>query len=108
MSGRLQGRKIKRSEVGKDHSQLRMGQAPQFNATLNNTVIGLLSLVGKKNVAAARRSMEYDPWLAFDYAIALYIFTGSFKSHQQPPDLSVNMWVLCFSTFFTNSQSKDF
>lgn len=53
-------------QLREDHSQLRMGQAPQVNAILNNTLIGLLSLVGKKNVAAARRSMEYDPRLALD------------------------------------------
>ena len=53
-------------QLREDHSQLRRGQAPQVNAILNNTVLGLLKLSGKPNVAQARRSMEYYPSLALD------------------------------------------
>lgn len=42
-----------------DGSQLRMGKAPEVNAVLNNTVIGLLLGQGVTNVAQARREFEY-------------------------------------------------
>ena len=45
--------------LGEDASQLRRGNAPQANAILNNTVLGLLGLAGISNVAAARRELEY-------------------------------------------------
>ena len=38
-----------------DHSQIRTGGGPQVMATLRNTVIGLLRLVGHTNIAAALR-----------------------------------------------------
>ncbi len=42
-----------------DHSQLRMGHAPQLLAVLNNTVLGLLARQGVTNVAEARRQFAY-------------------------------------------------
>ncbi len=43
-----------------DHSQLRMGHAPQLLAILNNTVLGLLACQGATNVAEARRVFAYQ------------------------------------------------
>jgi predicted transposase YbfD/YdcC len=43
-----------------DHSQLRMGHAPQLFAVLNNTVLGLLARQGVTNVAEARREFAYQ------------------------------------------------
>jgi len=48
-----------------DHSQLRMGHAPQLFAVLNNTVLGLLARQGVTNVAEARREFAYQ----FDKAL---------------------------------------
>lgn len=48
-----------------DHSQLRMGQAPQLFAALNNTALGLLAGQGVTNVAEARREFAYQ----FDKAL---------------------------------------
>lgn len=42
-----------------DHSQLRMGQAPQVLAILNNIVVGLVARQGKTNLAEARREFAY-------------------------------------------------
>lgn len=47
-------------QLGEDYSQLRRGSAPQVNAILNNTVLGLLNLKGRHDLAQARREMEYD------------------------------------------------
>jgi predicted transposase YbfD/YdcC len=49
-----------------DHTQVRMGHAPQMLATLNNTVLGLFARVGATNVAEARRAFAYQ----FDRALA--------------------------------------
>jgi len=43
-----------------DHSQLRMGHAPQLLAVLNNTALGLLARQGVTNVAEARREFAYQ------------------------------------------------
>jgi predicted transposase YbfD/YdcC len=43
-----------------DWSQLRMGKAPEVNAVLNNTALGLLLGQGVTNVAEARRDFEYQ------------------------------------------------
>lgn len=48
-----------------DHSQLRMGHAPELFAALNNTVLGLLARQGVTNVAEARREFAYQ----FDKAL---------------------------------------
>jgi len=48
-----------------DHSQLRMGHAPQLFAVLNNTVLGLLARQCVTNVAEARREFAYQ----FDKAL---------------------------------------
>jgi len=53
-------------QLREDHSQLRQGQAPELNALLNNTVLGLLRLSGRKNIAQARRELQYRPDLALD------------------------------------------
>lgn len=45
--------------LGEDWSQLRMGQAPEVNAILNNVVIGLLVGQGVSNLADARREFDY-------------------------------------------------
>lgn len=42
-----------------DHSQLRMGHAPQMLAILNNIVVGLVARQGKTNLAEARREFAY-------------------------------------------------
>lgn len=49
-----------------DHSQLRLGHAPEMLAVLNNTVLGLLARQGETNVAQARRAFAYhfDRFLA--------------------------------------------
>lgn len=46
--------------LGEDHSQLRLGKAPEVNAILNNLVVGLLMQQGVKNVAEARRKLDYS------------------------------------------------
>ncbi len=43
-----------------DHSQLRMGHAPEMMAVLNNVVLGLLARLGEVNVAHARRDFAYQ------------------------------------------------
>jgi predicted transposase YbfD/YdcC len=43
--------------LGEDASQVRMGQAPQVLATLNNAVCGLLARAGLTNLAALQRSL---------------------------------------------------
>jgi predicted transposase YbfD/YdcC len=43
-----------------DHSQLRMGHAPQVLAILNNIVVGLVARQGKSNLAEARREFAYQ------------------------------------------------
>jgi len=48
-----------------DHSQLRMGHAPELFAALNNTALGLLARQGVTNVAQARREFAYQ----FDKAL---------------------------------------
>jgi predicted transposase YbfD/YdcC len=48
-----------------DHSQLRMGHAPQLLALLNNTVLGILACQRVTNVAHARREFAYQ----FDKAL---------------------------------------
>lgn len=40
---------------GEDHSQIRLGAAPQVMAALRNLVIGLVRRAGHSNVAAALR-----------------------------------------------------
>jgi predicted transposase YbfD/YdcC len=52
-----------------DHAQVRMGQAPQMLAVLNNTVLGLLARQGVTNVAHARREFAYH----FDKALAALV-----------------------------------
>jgi predicted transposase YbfD/YdcC len=42
-----------------DHAQLRMGQAPEMLAVLNNIVIGLFAKQGETNMAHARRDFAY-------------------------------------------------
>lgn len=42
-----------------DHAQLRMGQAPEMLAALNNIVIGLFAKQGATNMAHARRDFAY-------------------------------------------------
>src|SRR5439155_5691505 len=49
-----------------DHSQLRMGHAPEMLAVLNNAVLGLFARQGASNVAHARREFAYH----FDKALA--------------------------------------
>jgi hypothetical protein len=44
-----------------DWSQLRMGRAPEVNAVLNNTVLGILASKGCKNVVSARREYSAAP-----------------------------------------------
>jgi hypothetical protein len=41
-----------------DHSQLRMGHAPQVLAILNIIVVGLVARQGKTNLAEARREFS--------------------------------------------------
>ncbi len=48
-----------------DHSQLRMGHAPQLFAALNNTALGLLARQDGTNVAQDRREFAYQ----FDKAL---------------------------------------
>jgi predicted transposase YbfD/YdcC len=45
--------------LGEDRSQVRMGEAPQVLACLNNVVVGLAAQVGEANLAAARRGFDY-------------------------------------------------
>jgi predicted transposase YbfD/YdcC len=45
---------------GEDHSQLRLGKAPEVNAILNNLAVGLLVQQGVRNVAEARRVFDYS------------------------------------------------
>ena len=49
-----------------DLSQLRLGQAPELLAALNNTAIGLFLLHQQTNVAEAQRTFAYQ----FDRALA--------------------------------------
>ena len=42
-----------------DHSQVRMGHAPEMLAILNNIVLGLFAKQGETNVAHARREFAY-------------------------------------------------
>lgn len=42
-----------------DHAQLRMGQAPEMLAVLNNIVVGLFAKQGETNMAHARRDFAY-------------------------------------------------
>lgn len=42
-----------------DHSQLRMGHAPEMLAVLNNIVLGLFAKQGETNMAHARRDFAY-------------------------------------------------
>jgi predicted transposase YbfD/YdcC len=42
-----------------DHSQLRMGHAPEMLAVLNNIVLGLFAKQGETNLAHARRDFAY-------------------------------------------------
>ncbi len=51
-----------------DHSQLRMGHAPEMFAILNNIVLGLFAKQGETNVAHARRDFSYH----FDKALARF------------------------------------
>jgi len=53
-----------------DWSQVRLGQAPQVLATLNNTILSILDKQGVKNVARARREFAFNPSLAFNFLIA--------------------------------------
>ncbi len=43
-----------------DHSQLRMGHAPEMLAVLNNIVLGLFAKQGETNMAHARRDFAYQ------------------------------------------------
>lgn len=52
-----------------DHAQLRMGNAPEMLAVLNNTVLGLFARQGETNVAHARRAFAYH----FDKALATLV-----------------------------------
>ena len=47
---------------GEDRSQVRSGTAPQLLAALRNLVLGLLRLIGVKNIAAALRHYGWKPW----------------------------------------------
>ena len=47
---------------GEDQSQVRTGSAPQLLAALRNLVMGLLRLIGVKNIAAALRHYGWKPW----------------------------------------------
>lgn len=51
--------------LGEDYSKLRKGVAPEVNAILNTTVLGLLDRAGVNNVAQARREVDYhlSNWL---------------------------------------------
>jgi predicted transposase YbfD/YdcC len=51
--------------LGEDRSQVRMGQAPQVLASLNNLVIGLAARHKQPNLAAWQRTLAY----AFDQAL---------------------------------------
>jgi predicted transposase YbfD/YdcC len=51
-------------QLGEDYSQLRRGSGQQVNAILNNLVVSLLNLGGRRGLAQARREMEYKPDLA--------------------------------------------
>lgn len=51
--------------VQEDHSQLRMGHAPEVLAILKNCVLGVLARQGEKHVAQARRDFAYH----FDRAL---------------------------------------
>lgn len=57
-------------QLAEDHSQLRRGHAPQLNAILNNTVLGLLNCKGRTDLAQARREFQYDPNLALPFLLA--------------------------------------
>jgi predicted transposase YbfD/YdcC len=48
-----------------DHSQLRLGHAPQVFAILNNIVVGLVARQGRANLAEARREFAYQVERAF-------------------------------------------
>ena len=47
---------------GEDRSQVRTGSAPQLLAALRNLVIGMLRLIGVKNISAALRHYAWKPW----------------------------------------------
>ena len=51
--------------LGEDRSQVRMGQAPQVLASLNNLVIGLAARHEQPNLAAWQRRLAY----AFDHVL---------------------------------------
>lgn len=59
-----------------DWSQLRQGKAPQVNAILNNTALGLLHLAGKFNIAKARRELAYDASNAFKFLASAFLSTS--------------------------------
>jgi predicted transposase YbfD/YdcC len=43
-----------------DHTHLRMGQAPELLAVLNNTAWGVLARLGETNLAQGRRDFAYQ------------------------------------------------
>ena len=47
---------------GEDRSQVRSETAPHLLAALRNLVLGLLRLIGVKNIAAALRHYGWKPW----------------------------------------------
>ncbi len=52
---------VKDVSMGEDASRVRTGSAPQVMAALRNTVIGILRLLGYKNVADALRTIGWQP-----------------------------------------------
>jgi hypothetical protein len=51
--------------LGEDRSQVRLGQAPQVLASLNNVVIGVAARQAASNLAALQRRVAYQ----FDKAL---------------------------------------
>lgn len=47
-----------------DRSQVRSGNIPQVMASLRNTAIGIMRLIGETNIAAACRKLAARPWTA--------------------------------------------
>jgi hypothetical protein len=54
--------------LDEDRCQIRTGAAPQVMAALRNTVIGLIRLAGRRNIAATQRRYAAHPWEALTLA----------------------------------------
>lgn len=52
---------VKDVSMGEDASRVRTGSAPQVMAALRNTVLGILRLLGYKNIADALRTIGWQP-----------------------------------------------